>query len=119
MPVTERDWLGHVYISRSVLGKPAQVPHFFHIARTGTIFCHSRFPFPEGLFVERDMRTIGAALLTLSLASAGMAIATTTANARPAVAIHVGNVGIGVGHYRHHNHWYHHRRWSHGGYRYW
>jgi hypothetical protein len=70
-------------------------------------------------FVERDMRTIGAALLTLSLASAGIAIATTTANAAPAVAIRVGNVGIGVGHYHYHNHWYHHRRWAHGGYRYW
>jgi len=65
------------------------------------------------------MKAIGAALLTLSLASAGMAFVTSPANARPAVAVRIGNVGISVGHCHYHNHWYHHRHWFHGGYRYW
>lgn len=65
------------------------------------------------------MKTIAAAILMLGLAGAGVATTAVSADARPTVAIRVGNVGIGVGHYRYHGHYYHHRHWQHGRYRYW
>lgn len=34
------------------------------------------------------------------------------------VGVHVGPVGVGIGHWHHHGHWYHHRRWYHHGWRY-
>jgi len=35
------------------------------------------------------------------------------------VGIHIGPVGVEVGHYHWHHHWYHHRHWDRDHYRYW
>ena len=60
------------------------------------------------------------ALIAACILAAGtLAVTAPAADAGPAVGIRIGNVGIGVGHYRHHNHYYRHRHFKHGHYRYW
>ncbi len=63
------------------------------------------------------MKKITAAILALGL----LGTTATVASARPAVGIHIGGVGIGVGvgRYHHGNRYYHHRRMYHNHYRYW
>jgi hypothetical protein len=35
------------------------------------------------------------------------------------IGVQVGPIGVGIGNYHHHNHWYHHRHWERDHYRYW
>ena len=57
------------------------------------------------------MKTLLASVLALSLFGA------TAANAY--VGIQVGPIGVGVGHYHWHNHYWHHRARRHGQWHYW
>jgi hypothetical protein len=67
--------------------------------------------------MERTMNKIAATILALGLLGSTATIAT----ARPAVGIHIGGVGIGVGvgRYHHGGRYYHHRHMERGHYRYW
>jgi hypothetical protein len=57
------------------------------------------------------MKTLVASVFALSLMVTG-------ANAA-IIGVHVGPVGVGVGHYRYHHRYYGHRRWHRDHYRYW
>jgi hypothetical protein len=57
------------------------------------------------------MKTILASVIALGLMA-------TAANAA-IVGVHVGPVGVGIGHYQYHHHNYSHRHFEHGHYRYW
>jgi hypothetical protein len=58
------------------------------------------------------MKTVIASIFALGLLA-------TTADAASLVGVHVGPVGVEIGHYQHGHHWYHHRHWERDHYRYW
>ena len=57
------------------------------------------------------MKTLIASIPALGL------LATTVEAA--IIGVHVGPIGLGIGHYHHGGHGYRHRHWEHGHYRYW
>jgi hypothetical protein len=63
------------------------------------------------------MKTFLATILAPSIVALGLIGATGTSAA--VIGVHVGPVGVGIGHYHYHHHWYHHRRWHHHRWHYW